>query len=186
VKRALLLRHAESVHNAHTGSETLGEDEGDRLTARGKRQAEAAAKGLSDAGATRLLVSPMRRARETAEALAAPLGLEPQTLDHAHELRVETFEQAIDRVHRLKAELESLPDAEVPLLVSHGIFIRFFLLDSVLADSFAPEMAARIWHLRSHNCGLSSFEPSGARDPAGGETPGWTCVSWMERPWDPP
>ena len=137
-------------------------------------------------GITRLLSSPMRRATETADAVGAALGLEPAVLDHAHELTgAETFEEAVGRVRRLKGDLEGLGPGERPLLVSHGILIRFFLLDSVLAEEFAAPMAGRIWHLRSHNCGLSEFEPAGALDPFGGETPGWTCVSWMARPWDP-
>jgi broad specificity phosphatase PhoE len=184
--RALLLRHAESAHNAHTGAEALADEQGDRLTERGREQARAAARGLSGVGATRLLHSPMRRAVETAVPIGEALGLEPLELPYVHELGLETFEQAIARVRRLKAELEALAADERPLLVSHGILIRFFLLDSVLGDAFAPELAGRIWHLHSHNCGLSSFEPGGARDPSGGETPGWTCLSWMERPWDPP
>jgi broad specificity phosphatase PhoE len=185
--RASLLRHGESASNAHTGTETLSEEAGDRLTERGLAQARAAGAALRERGITRLLTSPMRRAAETAAAVGEALELAPVTVPHAHELTAgETFEQAVARVRRLKAELEDLDPGERPLLVTHGIFIRFFLLDSVLADDFTAPMAGRIWHLRSHNCAVSEFEPGGARDPAGGETPGWTCVSWMARPWDPP
>jgi broad specificity phosphatase PhoE len=185
--RASLLRHGESVSNAHTGTETLSEEAGDRLTERGLGQARAAGAALREHGITRLLSSPMRRAAETAAAVGDGIGLEPETVPYAHELRGgESFEQAVARVRRLKSELEGLAPGERPLLVTHGIFIRFFLLDSVLADDFTAPLAGRIWHLRSHNCGLSEFEPGGARDPFGGETSGWTCVSWMARPWDPP
>jgi broad specificity phosphatase PhoE len=185
--RAFLLRHGESASNAHTGTEMLSGEAGDRLTERGLGQARAAGAGLAEKGVTRLLSSPMRRARETADAVGAALGLSPAVLPHTHELAAgETFEQLVGRVRNLKAELEALAPAERPLLVGHGIFIRFFLLDSVLGDDFTAPMAGRIWHLRSHNCGLSEFEPGGARDPFGGKTPGWTCVSWMARPWDPP
>jgi broad specificity phosphatase PhoE len=184
--RAFLLRHGESASNAHTGAETLSEEAGDRLTERGLEQAHAAGAGLGETGITRLLSSPMRRARETSDAVGTALGLAPTVLPDTHELTAgETFEQLVARVRLLKAELEALAPAERPLLVSHGIFIRFFLLDSVLGDDFAAPMAGRIWHLRSHNCALSEFEPAGARNPMGDETPGWTCVSWMARPWDP-
>lgn len=184
--RAFLLRHGESASNAHTGAETLSEEAGDRLTERGLEQAHAAGAGLAEKGITRLLSSPMRRARETSDAVGTALGLTPKVLPDTHELIAgETFERLVARVRLLKAELEALAPAERPLLVSHGIFIRFFLLDSVLGDDFAAPMAGRIWHLRSHNCALSEFEPAGARDPMGDETPGWTCVSWMARPWDP-
>jgi broad specificity phosphatase PhoE len=187
MSRALLLRHGESAHNAHAGKEALGDAEGDRLTERGREQAAAAALGLSGQGITRLLSSPMRRARETAAAVGSGLDLEPAVLDYVPELSAgESFEELVARVRRLKAELEALPAGELPLLVGHGIFIRFFLLDSVLGDEFSPPMAAGIWNLGSCNCGLSLFSHGEVRDPGGTEVPGWTCLSWMQRPWDPP
>ena len=80
----------------------------------------------------------MRRATETAAAVGAALGLEAEELPYVHELGLESFEQAVARVRRLKAELEGAPAGERPLIVTHGIFIRFFLLDSMLGDEFAP------------------------------------------------
>ena len=96
----------------------------------------------------------------------------------------ESFEQVVARVRKLKEELEGSSD-ELPLVVSHGIFIRFFLLDSVLGPEFTAPMAGRIWHLASLNCGLSTFARGEYHDPCGAEVPGWTCHGWMERPWDP-
>jgi broad specificity phosphatase PhoE len=187
MSRALLLRHGESAHNAHTGREALGHEEGDRLTERGREQAAAAALGLSGQGITRLLSSPMRRARETAAAVGSGLDLEPAVLDYVDELRDgESFEDLVARVRRLKAELKEITPGELPLLVGHGIFIRFFLLDSVLGDGFVAPMAAGIWNLGSYNCGLSTFSHGEVRDPGGTGVPGWTCLSWMRRPWDPP
>jgi broad specificity phosphatase PhoE len=184
--RALLLRHGESAHNAHIGKEALGDEAGDRLTERGLAQAHAAGQGLTELGVTRLLASPMRRAAETATAVGATLGLEPETLPYVHELGPgESFEDLVARVRRLKTELEDFEAGELPLLVGHGIFIRFFLLDSVLGGEFAPPMAAGIWNLGSYNCGLSLFSQGEARDPGGTEVSGWTCLSWMQRPWDP-
>jgi broad specificity phosphatase PhoE len=187
MSRALLLRHGESAHNAHTGAEALGDEEGDRLTERGCDQARAAGQGLAEQGVTQLWTSPMRRAAETAAAVGTALDLEPQTLPYVQELSAgESFGDLVARVRRLKVELEALEAGELPLLVGHGIFIRFLLLDSVLGDEFAPPMAAGIWNLGSHNCGLSLFTHGEARDPGGSEVPGWTCLSWMQRPWDPP
>lgn len=185
--RALFLRHGESAHNAHTGGEPLSEADGDRLTERGLRQAQAAGAGLAELGVTRLLTSPMRRARETAEAVGAALGLAPVEVPHAHELHGgESFEAALGRVRTLKEEFEHGEAGERPLLVTHGIVTRFFLLDSVLGEAFEAEMAGRIWHLGSHNCGLTVFAHGESRDPAGNPVPGWTCLTWMERPWDRP
>jgi broad specificity phosphatase PhoE len=185
--RALLLRHGESAHNAHTGREALAEDEGDRLTERGRQQAAAAAAGLGGYGVTDLFSSSLRRTRETATAVGAALGLEPVLLDYVQELSAgESFEQLVTRVRRLKAALKSGQLGERPLLVGHGIFARFFLLDEMLGDAFVAPMAGGIWNLGSLNCGLSVFTHGEARDPSGNPVAGWTCLSWMQRPWDPP
>ena len=185
--RALLLRHGESVHNANRSGEPAAHSESDLLTAKGRDQARAAGAALAGHGVTRLLTSPLRRARETAEALAGPLSLEPEEIDYVGELTSgETFEQAVARVQRLKAELERGEDGELPLLVTHGIFTRFFLLDSVLGERFEAPMAAGIWNLGSHNCGLSTFAYGESRDPVGNPIAGWTCLTWMERPWSRP
>jgi broad specificity phosphatase PhoE len=194
VARALFLRHGESAHNAHRGAEALDEDEGDRLTERGAAQAEAAGIGLGDAGVTRLLSSPMRRARETADAVGAALALPVETLDYTGEWRPgEGLAQLLARVRRLRSELEA-DDAGLPLLVGHGIFIRVFLLDAVLGEELEARLGeeleapalARIWQLGSHNCGLTTFARGESRYPGGTPVPGWTCLTWMARPWDPP
>lgn len=185
--RALLLRHGESVHNADRSGEPSAHSERDKLTEKGIEQAHAAGAGLRELGVTRLLSSPLRRARETAAAVGEALGLDPEEIDYTGELTSgESFEQAVARVQRLKAELESGADDELPLLVTHGIFARFFLLDSVLGEAFEPPMAAGIWNLGSHNCGLSIFAHGESRDPLGQPIPGWTCLTWMERPWSRP
>jgi broad specificity phosphatase PhoE len=185
--RALLLRHGESVHNANRSGEPAPHSDGDRLTERGAEQARAAGAALRERGVTRLLSSPLRRARETAQAVGEALDLETEEIDYTRELNSgETFEQAIRRVRLLKEELESGADGGLPLLVTHGIFARFFLLDSVLGDAFRAPMAAGIWNLGSHNCGLSVFAHGESRDPTGAIIPGWTCLTWMERPWSRP
>ena len=185
--RALFLRHGESVHNADRSGEPAAHSDSDRLTEKGVEQAHAAGAGLRDLGITRLLSSPLRRAQETAQAVGDALGLEAEEIDYAGELTSsESFEQAVERVRRLKAELESGEDGELPLLVTHGIFTRFFLLDSVLGERFEAPMAAGLWNLGSHNCGLSVFAHGESRDPLGQPIPGWTCLTWMERPWSRP
>jgi broad specificity phosphatase PhoE len=188
-RRALFLRHGESAHNAHTGSEELAEERGDLLTQLGREQARAAGEGIAalGLGVTRLLTSPTRRAGETAAALAAPLGLEPEVVEDAREVSVgEGFETAIGRVRRLRAELERRPAQELPLLVTHGIFTRFFLFDAMLEEHFEEQLVPRIWHLASVNCGLTTFASGESTYPDRSRVPGWTCLSWMERPWDRP
>jgi broad specificity phosphatase PhoE len=105
--------------------------------------------------------------------------------DHASD-EAESFNQILARVRRLKVELESQPDGERSLIVTHGIFSRFFFLDSLLGDEFKPRMAPRLWNLRTRNCGLSAFERGERWHPTDVETPGWTCITWMARPQDLP
>jgi probable phosphoglycerate mutase len=98
----------------------------------------------------------------------------------------ETFDQVRGRVRRLKDELERDHAGGQPLIVTHGLFLRFFLFDSLLGDAFGPDQADRLWYVRSVNCGVSVFEQGERWHPADADTPGWTCVTWMARPWDPP
>jgi broad specificity phosphatase PhoE len=190
--RVLFLRHGESVHNAHTGEERLSDEQGDLLTERGRAQAAAAGAGLRERGITRLLTSPMRRATETAEAVGAALGLEPEPVPYAFEFhRGETFAEGMERIRLLKerfeAEAEAAADDDLPLLVTHGIVARFFLLDSVIGDAFTEDQLPRIWHLASSNCGLTTFKHGEVREPGGAPAAvGWSCITWMERPWDLP
>jgi broad specificity phosphatase PhoE len=188
--RVLFLRHGESAHNVHTGEEPLGDELGDLLTERGRAQAAAAGVGLRDLdlGITRLFTSPMRRATETAEAVGAALGLEAEPIPYAFEFhRGEEWAEGIERVHLLKARLEQEPEDGLSLLVTHGILTRFFLLDSVFGEAFTEDKRERMWHLLSSNCALTTFEHGEAREPGGAPAAvGWSCVSWMERPWDRP
>lgn len=85
--RTFLLRHGESASNAAQGIIALPEEEGDRLTELGREQARSVAEEIAAIGIARLVCSPMGRARETAEPIAASTGLEPETWDWIHELR---------------------------------------------------------------------------------------------------
>lgn len=221
MRRALLLRHGESVSNADPNAIALPPEIGDRLSERGREQARAAAEALKEDGITRLLSSPMRRAAETAEPLGEVLDLPVTVLPYVHELKeiagygelspeeqelrrwsarmaahpddpdhssdeAESFNQILARVRRLKAELESQPSGERALVVTHGIFSRFFFFDSLLGDEFEPRLVPRLWNLRTRNCGLSVFEHGERWHPTDVETPGWTCITWMARPQDLP
>ena len=183
--RVLFLRHGESAHNVHTGEERLAEELGDLLTERGRAQAAAAGAALGDLGITRLLTSPMRRATETAEAVGAALGLTAEPVPYAFEHhREETFEEAMGRVREIKRYFETGPGDGLPLLVTHGILLRFFLLDSILGAGFTADLVPRMWGLRTFNCALSTFTRDEPGEPD--ESLGWSCVTWMARPWDLP
>jgi broad specificity phosphatase PhoE len=93
----------------------------------------------------------------------------------------ESFNDVLARVRRLEGELDETTEGEVPLLVTHGIFLRFLLFDSLLVDAFVPGLAKRMWHLRTVNCGLSVFEKGERGHPVDADTPGWVCLTWMQR-----
>ena len=84
--RVFMLRHAESRSNAEPGAVSLPESEGDQLSERGERQAEAAAELIATFGPARIVCSPMRRARQTAAPLAERCGMQIETWDWIHEL----------------------------------------------------------------------------------------------------
>lgn len=213
--RLLLLRHGESHSNADPEAAALPERIGDRLTERGHRQAAAAAKALRGCGATRLISSPMGRARETAEPLSRELGLEIEIDDEIHELReaadyadlppdeqklrrwssrmaehgddpddappgAESFNAVLGRVRSFKRRLASGDPRATLVAVSHGIFLRFFFIDSLLGDRFAVADVGRLWQLRTTNCGLSVFELDEPRHPADPDIEGWRCKTWMQ------
>ncbi|CAN5607097.1 histidine phosphatase family protein [soil metagenome] len=219
--RLIFLRHGESASNAAPGAVDLPDEQGDRLTELGVRQAAAAAVALRDCGATRLLASRMRRAQQTAAPVAESLGLEVETDPGIHELRqldgfgrlsaeeqktmrwsewmadhgddpdyaepgAESFNDVRRRVRAFKARLESGDPDQVVLAVSHGIFQRFFLFDSILGDGFGPSITRRTWQIRTVNCGVSIFQLNPKRHPLDPPVEGWLCLNWMGRWWDQP
>jgi broad specificity phosphatase PhoE len=76
------------------------------LRADGRRQAQAVATLLADEGVTRVVTSPMRRARETAQPLASQLGLPLATIDGWAEA-----DRHLDR-YRSTETLRALGEAE--------------------------------------------------------------------------
>lgn len=221
--RVIFIRHGESRSNAATDVVALPAAEGDRLTELGWSQASAAGRWLARLGTPDLLLaSPMRRAKETAEAIAGELAAPParfeiepaivelsESSDYASlavEEQIEqrwatrmarnphdpghaigdgeSFADVVRRVRAAKRRLEA-EDAELVFAVSHGIFLRFFWLDTVLGDAFEPALGERMWQLGSFNCALSQFELRDAADALKDPAPDrWRAETWMSRPWE--
>jgi broad specificity phosphatase PhoE len=207
------VRHGESASNAAPGAMALPGSEGDRLTERGFEQAREVAERLGVAGATRVLTSPLRRARETAEVIAARLGLPITEVEELRELREsegfgelsledqrlrrwsvwmaehgddpdhsyrggESFNEITSRVRLLQDRL--VADAvESTIAVSHGIFLRFFLIEVVLGTEFRAAQVRRLWQLGSVNSGVCGFEHRGPHLESNYATDPWRCLSWM-------
>src|SRR5512144_1828975 len=72
-----LVRHGESLGNVNPG---LRRQDDPPLTDRGLAQAARAAEALASIGIDAVFSSPLRRARETAEAIGAAAGLPVQTV----------------------------------------------------------------------------------------------------------
>jgi broad specificity phosphatase PhoE len=94
----------------------------------------------------------------------------------------DSFNDLIARVRGFKAEVERLDDDAVVIAVSHGIFLRFFLLDTLLGDQFTPAHAERLWRLRTRNGGISVFTRGERGKPIDPLPGGWLCLSWMAPP----
>jgi broad specificity phosphatase PhoE len=111
----LWVRHGQSTWNVL--DRLQGHELSPPLTELGREQAQDAAESLSDRGVVRLLSSPATRALETAEILAAHLGLEVEVeplllekgLDENYTNVLVRVQQVLDR---------DLPDHTVA--VSHG------------------------------------------------------------------
>ncbi len=214
------VRHGESASNAAPGGMALPVERGDRLTERGFEQARAVAERLGAAGATRVLASPLRRARETAEVIAARLELPITEVEELRELREsegfeelsledqrlrrwsewmaehgddpdhgyrggESFNEITARVRSLQERLVS--DAvESTIAVSHGIFMRFFLMEVLLPGAFRADQVRELWQLGSLNCGVCAFEHRQPEPAPGFARRPWRCLSWMATEPTPP
>ena len=207
------VRHGESASNAAPGAMALPGNTGDRLTDRGFEQARAVAESLADAGATRVLTSSLRRARETAQVIAERLDLPVTEIEEMRELREsedfgelsledqrlrrwsvwmaehgddpdhsyrggESFNEIMGRVRRVQ-ELLVADGSDSVIAVTHGIFLRFFLMDVLFGDEFRPGQVRRLWQLGSLNCGICGFEYRERALEANYATEPWRCFSWM-------
>jgi probable phosphoglycerate mutase len=92
--RLLLLRHGQTHGNTAGALDTAVPGLG--LTELGRRQAEAAARALTDHGIEQIYVSTLLRTHQTAAPLAATLGLQPRELDGLREISAGDFEMGTD------------------------------------------------------------------------------------------
>ncbi|HEX5821887.1 MAG TPA: histidine phosphatase family protein [Solirubrobacterales bacterium] len=207
------VRHGESASNAAPGAMALPGNSGDRLTERGFEQVRAVSERLGEAGATRVLTSPLRRARETAGVIAERLELPVTELAELRELREsegfgelsledqrlrrwsvwmaehgddpdhsyrggESFNEIMSRVQVVQERLVA-DGTESVIAVSHGIFLRFFLMRVLFGREFQPSQVRSLWQLASLNCGICGFEYRERDLETNYATEPWRCFSWM-------
>lgn len=125
----VLVRHAEPVRIV------AAEGPADPpLTERGVRQARAAAGWLADETFDAIYASPLRRARETGELIAAPHGLS---------IGIEEGIAEYDRQSEFYIPVEELKTSTDPELIAHWRALAEDRLEDVVADAatFRPRVA---------------------------------------------
>lgn len=134
--RLLWMRHGESTWNV------AGRDQGRTahppLTDRGRAQVASAADDLADQGVTGVVCSPLVRARQSADVVAARLGLEvvedPRLVERAHDETVD------DLLARVVTFLQERP-ADGTLVVTHGDVIAYVVAALERTDPTLPANA---------------------------------------------
>lgn len=134
--RLLWMRHGESTWNV-AGLEQ-GHTAHPPLTERGRRQVLAAAEELAAADVTAVVCSPLVRARQSADLVAARLGL--PVLEDARLVERGRDESLEDVVLRLDAFLGSGP-ADGSLVVTHGDVIAYVVAALTGTDPTLPANA---------------------------------------------
>ncbi len=99
------LRHGESTHNAE--GRLQGQSDAPALSELGRRQSEAAAEMLATFPIEAVFASPLRRAHQTAQIIAARLGLDVRTDARLMEIHVGLFQD------RLRSDVERLYPQEL-------------------------------------------------------------------------
>ncbi|HYZ93258.1 MAG TPA: histidine phosphatase family protein [Actinomycetota bacterium] len=125
----VLVRHAEPVRTINASGPA-----DPPLTDLGRRQAAAASAWLAEESFDAIYASPMRRARETAEAIAEPHGLEIALEDGIAEY---------DRQSEFYIPVEELKTSTDPELIAHWRALAEDRLEDVVEDAatFRPRVA---------------------------------------------
>lgn len=192
-----LVRHGESAGNVDP---SVPRSEDPPLTERGREQAVRAAAALARAGVDAVLSSPLRRARETAEAIAAVAGLTVEPAAGFHEVDMGALADAATPADR--AEREAIFSAWLS-----GDFRRRFpggedfdavmrrveaALRSVFPTSAAPRGVVVVSHRMAIAAAASLANGTGraalpGRCPNGAVTTlrereggGWELVAWAD------
>lgn len=141
--RLLIARHGEAEYES-----PLRSDAGGSLSLTGRKQAEGLAASLANARVSAIYCSGLVRAVQTAEIVAARLGVVVRVRDQLrerdaddHDARLADGESADEIRQRMAEELEAIVDlhrGETVLVISHGGAIRVAVphLAANLADNF--------------------------------------------------
>jgi len=178
----LLIRHGEPAWSENgRGVDDPG------LTDRGHTQARLMAGRLASLGVDQLLVSPLRRARQTAEPIAEALGLEPVEHPWLAEMAMPRFEGTpIEQVERVLTESKARPLHEHWAGIPGGESFHDFHtrvtagMDDLLAALGANPVSRdpALWELGRRGQRLAVVAHAGTNSVALGHLLGITPVPW--------
>ncbi|MFA5240703.1 MAG: histidine phosphatase family protein [Phycisphaerae bacterium] len=156
--KIILIRHGESEHNAK-----LSEDKDSPLTKKGKKQAEYLGKKLKKLNISKIYVSKMIRAKETAEIISkkinAPIKEEFEELNEYDStiLRSKLKIFFNKRIKKLKKLLNSISKdkgkEEIILIIAHGITNRI-----IISHLLEFPLRKQILRFKQDNTGISVIE----------------------------
>ncbi len=98
-----LVRHGDAVPDSSSGDEVYANYEDHPLSERGRSQAEALAERFASLEVAAVYASPIRRARETAQAIAAPLAVPVFTEPEVREIALGALQHEGDLRQQLAA-----------------------------------------------------------------------------------
>jgi len=124
-----MMRHGEAENNVQKIADTSDERRYP-LTDKGRAETKRAAENLRTCGITHVYTSPFARTQETAEILAAALGIPDNGVirdNRLHEyLEGETLQQGRQRLAEFLYEIEQAHSHKTILIITHGFDIKMF------------------------------------------------------------
>lgn len=206
-KRIYLARHGQTFHNAAAGESY---EDADRLSPLGWEQGRRLGRFLERRGIQAIVTSPLKRARETAEAVNETLGCPLEQDARLHEIippshvegdparEAEHWSVYMARhadddgysvggaesfeavMRRVRGVVATFEERECALVVSHAGFLRFIIGYLTWGDAFSPRTLPRLWVFEVHNAGLSELRHVRER-PGYERSEGWSIATWMQR-----
>ena len=160
-----VVRHADAVPESDESFTGYDDYEAHPLSPRGRAQAEAVAERLSESGVAAVYSSPVRRARETAEAIAAAAGVDVRTELGLTEIAIGATEDTMALRDRLPwlamiairdGSWATIPGTEP----SAGVRARMLAAIDAIAARHPGERVAVVSHAGAINAALGAIASS--------------------------
>jgi broad specificity phosphatase PhoE len=156
--KIILVRHGESKHNAK-----LTEEENSSLTKEGKKQAESLGRKLKEIKISKIYVSKLARAKETAEIISKIIKIPiKEEFEELNEYQSKILRSKLKvffdkRIKRLKKILNSISknreNQESILIIAHGVTNRI-----IISSLLQLPLKKQILRFKQDNTGVSIME----------------------------